>query len=554
MSFVFLFFVCTVFCNTAQARAVQTPPLIQAVQSGHMRLIGQLIRGGNEINAIDAWGRTATHYAVSMNNQEALKLLLDHGADANLADNRGQTLLDTWQKHKNKEMLKLLHNAGAMPSLSIIDDITSPTFENAEGATASESEETTSTTPVPEKKAASQDLWQAAANNSLAGVARQLAHKWPFKFLKFSGRANNLHFENKVESQNLWQAAANNDRVAVEHLLDKGAAARVKNAEGKTPFDVAANAGHAALAAILLRAVAGVNGLDEKGWTPIHWAIVADAWDLVKAFIEEGADIFSDRWQSAFYIAKKMESQVQLIEAVIAVKGVDTTFENNRTALTYAVREGYTEVVKFLVDSGADINIQNEDGWTALMLAADGGRTEAVEFLVENGADINIQQGRNGNTALIQAARWRHAEVVKFLVENGADINVQNNSGFTALMEAADGGRTEAVESLVENGADINVQNEDGWTALMLAADGGRTEAVESLVENGADINIQNEDGWTALMLAATWCPTEVVEFLVENGADINIKDNKGKTALDYAKQKDRHDIVDLLRKAQQEQ
>ena len=120
MRFLPLFFVCLFLPSTVQASIVRTTPLIQAVQSKHMRLlIGQLINErGTEVNAIDTLGRTAAHYAVSRDNQEALKFLLDNGADANLADNDGNTLLDIWHKHKHKhkKILELLHAAGARTS------------------------------------------------------------------------------------------------------------------------------------------------------------------------------------------------------------------------------------------------------------------------------------------------------------------------------------------------------------------------------------------------------------------------------------------------------
>ena len=128
-----LFFL--IFSSPAHARAVQTPPLIQAVQSGHMPLIKQLISGSTKINVIDTWGRTATHYAVSNNNLPALKFLLDSGTDVNLADNNSNTPLDMWHVHENNAMLELLHAAGAKPL----------------------------------------DLWHAAANNDRASAERLLA-------------------------------------------------------------------------------------------------------------------------------------------------------------------------------------------------------------------------------------------------------------------------------------------------------------------------------------------------------------------------------------------
>ena len=304
MRFFFLFFVCTVFCNTAQARAVRTPPLIQAVQSGHMRLIGQLIRGGAEVNVIDTWGRAATHYAVSNNNLLALKLLLNNGADTNLADNDGHTPLDLWHVHENKELLALLHAAGAKPL-------------------------------------------------------------------------------------DLWQAAANNDRLSAERLLTAGADAKAENDAGKVPFDIAIEAEHYALAAILLKAAVGINGRDKKGWTPLHWAIFADAWDLARDFIREGSDVSIGRAQNAFDVATLMESEAKLIEVFIAekievfidAKGVDAIVGDGRTVLIYAAWNGSTEVVKLLIDNSANMNIKGRYGRTALDMAEGRGHTEIINIL-----------------------------------------------------------------------------------------------------------------------------------------------------------------------------
>ena len=359
----FSFICCCIFLSsTAQASAARTTPLIQAVQSGHMPLIGQLIGGGAEVNIIDAWGRSAAHYAVSNNNLPALKLLLDHGADANLADNAGHTPLDVWHKHKNEEMLKLLHTAGAKPL-------------------------------------------------------------------------------------DLWQAAANNDRLSAERLLAVGADAKAENDAGKVPFDIAIEAEHYALAAILLKAAGGINGRDKKGWTPLHWAIFADAWDLVREFIREDADIVAGHSQSAFDVATLMKSEAKLIEIVIAEKGVNAIAgRNSRTMLMYAAREGHTEIVKFLLDNGAVINIKNRYGETALMYAAKRGYKEIVKFLLDNGAVININD-TYGETVLIKATYNAHTEVVKLLVESGADINIKH-IGNTALDIAERKGHREIINIL----------------------------------------------------------------------------------------------------------
>ena len=429
LRYLLLIFVCISLCNTAHAK---TPPIVQAVQSNHIPLLVQLVKGGTDVNVINAIGRTAAHYAVEQKNVRALALLLNNGADVNLIDNDGNTLLDIWQKHKNKEMLRLLHNAGAKPSFSKVE-VQQPVI-----------------VPAINKKPRPHDLL-LKNKIKIAFVAQIVA---------FLSRTVSFSPENEKESRNLWQAAANNDRAGAERLLIEGADAMAKNITGKMPFDIAVKAEHAAVAAILLKAVAGINGKDEKGWRPMHWAIVADEWDLVKAFIREGADIFAGhQQQSGVDIARQMGSEAQLIEAFIAVKGVDATLEgigisdlDTLIGAIGAARNGQTDLVKFLVERGADLNYKSI-GWSPLMAAVSSGRLDLVKFLVEKGADINARN-RSSWTALLVAAGKGHTEIVKFLVEKGADINVKR-FGYSALSRARMNGDTATEKFLVERGADL---------------------------------------------------------------------------------------------------
>ena len=244
--------------------------LFEQCKAGTCVSSDQLINGGAQVNAIDVLGRTAAHYAVTRNNRKALKLLLDNSADANLADNDGNTPLDMWHKHENKKMLKLLHAAGAKPSFTFTD------VEEQQSVISSAIDTTPSSTE--------------------------------------------LSSEDKVERQDLWQDAANNDRASAERLLAAGADAKAQNDAGKVPFDIAVEAEHYALAAILMKAAVGINGKDKKSWTPLHWAVSGDAWDLVREFIREGADISAGRRQSIFDVAKLMKSETKLIEVFIDEK------------------------------------------------------------------------------------------------------------------------------------------------------------------------------------------------------------------------------------------
>ena len=86
------------------------------------------------------------------------------------------------------------------------------------------------------------------------------------------------------------------------------------------------------------------------------------------------------------------------------------------------------------------------------MLAAERGYAEVVRLLVEAGADKDVASNR-GNTALMLAALEGHAEVVRVLVEAGADMNMADSYGNTARMLAADEGHAAVVQLLMEAGA-----------------------------------------------------------------------------------------------------
>jgi serine/threonine protein kinase len=220
--------------------------------------------------------------------------------------------------------------------------------------------------------------------------------------------------------------------------------------------------------------------------------------------------------------------------------------------LREAIHKDRLSVVQFLVEEcGADVNVQDEDGWTALLLAARGGHVEIVRFLVQECGSHEDFESKEGLTELMRAAQGGHKEVVRFLMNYwSVDVNIPDNNGSTALMRATSGGHMIVVRFLVEDcGANVNILDTDGFSALMTAAYTGHTDIVRYLLtECGAFMNTQSNNGSTALMLAAHGGRTEIVRFLVEEcGADVNIRSVKSDTAIRIASDYGHHDIVRLL-------
>jgi cytochrome c len=155
-----------------------------------------------------------------------------------------------------------------------------------------------------------------------------------------------------------------------------------------------------------------------------------------------------------------------------------------------------------------------------LIEAAERGDVELVRQLVDGGADLNMQ-GESG-AALHRALARRHVEVVALLVARGADVNAANPMLGTPLHVAAGTGNETMVLQLVERGAGLNVAREsDGYTPLHVAAQAGRAKVVRLLLDRGADVNLltHGRTGASALHLAEVRGRTEVAQMLRKGGA-----------------------------------
>jgi len=118
------------------------------------------------------------------------------------------------------------------------------------------------------------------------------------------------------------------------------------------------------------------------------------------------------------------------------------------------------------------------------------------------------------------------------------------------LCMAAATGDIDGVKGALNEGANVNAKNDVGMTPLILASLSNK-EIVELLIEKGANVNAKGNEGFTALMMAVINGNSEIVELLVGKGADVSVRnDRDGRTALEIAEEKDKTEIVEILRKA----
>lgn len=153
-----------------------------------------------------------------------------------------------------------------------------------------------------------------------------------------------------------------------------------------------------------------------------------------------------ERGHSLLDLASGMED-INIIDYLI-LQDADVTSQdkNGNTVLyNYVTLGDNVDIVKSLIEYGADVNQENNYGRTPLTMASHHGNMEIVKYLVEHGAEVN--GGRNG-TALITATDKNHPEIVKYLLQHGADINVQNTYGQTPFDIATDMRYSEIIDIL----------------------------------------------------------------------------------------------------------
>ena len=133
------------------------------------------------------------------------------------------------------------------------------------------------------------------------------------------------------------------------------------------------------------------------------------------------------------------------------------------TELYDAAKAGDLERVILLVEQGADKNqVGKQFGRTVLIIAADNEHLDIIRYLVEQGADVE-KVDDEGNTPLIYASDHGHLEAVQYLLEQGADRDkTASSDGFTPLHCAAQQGHLEITKLLMAYGADLNMRNNHG--------------------------------------------------------------------------------------------
>ena len=243
--------------------------------------------------------------------------------------------------------------------------------------------------------------------------------------------------------------------------------------------------------------------------------------------------------------------------------GADTNVldNNGETALHHASsRQDSHDVVKSLIDSGANVHdVVSNDGRSAMHIAARNYQLEVVKLLAERmGQGAFDLRDESGATPLLHASMVGSIDIVKFGVEFGTQaLNTADNDGWTPFshfLSCFTYGKEDkflvALKFLLDSaGANVDETNADGFTPLMYALFDGNVELVKVLIGSGANVcmSYTNGNGWTPIHIACTKASVEILQLLIEAGGNLAATGSIDETPLHLASGEGNIEIVTAI-------
>ncbi|MCH9647165.1 MAG: ankyrin repeat domain-containing protein [Deltaproteobacteria bacterium] len=382
------------------------------------------------------------------------------------------------------------------------------------------------------------------------------------------------------------------DSVAmVRQLFAAGAKVDTPNGVGETALHLLSQRDSEAsqiMMDLLFELGANVDATDEKGWSPLLYALERGSLTAAEALLEAGADpnLASPGGQTSWSV---IEHAAETYDDVAArrreLENLLHRFgarrrnpkANLRRQLIGAVERGDLEGALQLLEAGADPNAAAQDSVPVLYLAIRGGHLDLAEALLRAGANPNALNLEEQRTALAVAVQRSDLASIRRLLDHGAQPTVLGRYGrpvklpfygiedpeiFAVLLEAGvpasqirmarllfstRAGDARALRTLLADGGGFDVSGISETPLLFVATSTNQVEIVRELLKRGADPNSQASDTSTPLMWAALGGHSQLVKVFLEAGANPSASRSYGDTALASAIQGGHPDIAEIL-------
>ncbi|CAK1583592.1 unnamed protein product, partial [Parnassius mnemosyne] len=356
----------------------------------------------------------------------------------------------------------------------------------------------------------SRDIWEL---EDILFVLRQLPYSDEILAILDSGHNEDvINFisqednNGRMKTAVLWASWLGKSSL-LSKLIKLGANPNSEDGAGRTCLHLSCLVANEECVKLLLEHGADPNKWDsitERKATPLHCAASAKSLICVKVLISHGADVNAGL--------------------------------SERSPLHYAVLSDAPDVVSALLQAGACPDTPQVFTETPLHVAASLGSDSCMKLLLDAGADVRAALGPGRTTALHLAAVDGHAECTKLLLDHGAHIDCPNSRGQTSLHLAALAQSIEVVELLVGRRADVRARDIDGRTPLhgSIVRGARACDVARLLLSVGADPNAPDNFGYTPLHIAALNEFSACVLLLLDYGGDVTLRTNGGVSALSF--------------------
>jgi ankyrin repeat protein len=314
----------------------------------------------------------------------------------------------------------------------------------------------------------------------------------------------------------------------------------------------------------LLRSGVDPNQQDAKGIKPLYYAVLARNRSHIETLLKYGAKLdgvehflrnestASNQTQSAS-VAEPSDLE---IVALLLDHGADVNrrLRSGRQPLDWAVRNGYVELARVLLERGAEAEIYkwHYPVWrwkqlrSPLSLAAEKDMLEMARLLLRYGSDVDGVDPTE-RTPLSWAAAAGSLEMMSLLLDHGANIDRCSRKYGTVLRFAVITSQVAIVRFLLDRWATADQVDHFGRSPISYAAGYGNLQILDLLLERGASVHIWDDKHRTPLSYAAEEGHLVVVRRLLEHGARVDTEDWEYNTPISYATDKGHLAIISLL-------
>ncbi len=319
-------------------------------------------------------------------------------------------------------------------------------------------------------------------------------------------------------AQDIHSAAEAGDVARVSEILtSKPDLVSVKNENGLTPTHLAARRGHVEVVELLLDHGADLEETDNRGFTALLYAASSGNLDLVRFLVERGADVGVVAPMPQTRDVERSTNKATTTNEAQGITAADVAFQHE-------FHRGQSQMTRYLVRQGAmlDPNAPVMRGIGKLDFAVSSGNVDMVRLLLELGADANAQTAYP-LSPLFNASYKGDSEIVGLLLDAGADVNAPSYEGMRPIAGAIARGHADIVSLLLDRGAKLDVTDErTGRNLLHLAVLSGSLDVVDQLITRGAPLDDTDNDGRTSLYYSARYGHQRVYDRLLRAGATMS--------------------------------